>query len=166
MNDGVALNEPPAGSRWCSVGEAAAALGLPERAIYRQIATHGLRARRDAQGSLQVCLEAQAAPVPIGAPPPAPTKTSTDTGLIPERARALTSFATGLVEPLVSRLSQQDEVIREQAEELGRLRAKLELLGEGGDHLAPHFARQLAELAAIREEIEGINRKRRWWPFG
>jgi hypothetical protein len=166
VNDGVALNEPVAGGRWCSVGEAATALGMPERAIYRQIATHGLRARRDAQGALQVCLDGESTAAPPGAFPTIPTSPPRETGLSPERARALTEFATGLVEPLVGRLGQQDQVIREQAEELGRLRAKLELLGEGGEHLAPHFARQLAELAAIREEIEGISRKRRWWPFG
>ena len=164
MNDGVAVNEISA-SRWCSVAEAAAELGVPERAIYRRIATQALRARRDEQGALLVCLEDSLAEVTSGRLISAVT-IERETSLTPERARALTEFASGLVEPLVSRLSQQESVIRDQAEELGRLRARFELAGETEDRLAPAFARQLAELAAIREEIEGIGSKRRWWPFG
>jgi hypothetical protein len=163
VRDGVAVNGAAA-TRWCSVAEAAQELGVPERAIYRRIATQSLRARRDEQGALLVCLDSGAAPEP------AVSRLSLledhDAGLTPDRARVLTEFASGLLEPLVSRLAQQEAIIREQAEELGRLRARAELTGETDERLAPAFARQLSELAAIREEIESLASRRRWWPFG
>jgi hypothetical protein len=86
--------------------------------------------------------------------------------LTPDKARALTEFATGLVDPLMSRLSEQEAIIRQQAEELGRLRARDDVARETNERLAPAFTRQLAELAAIREEIEKLGGRRRWWPFG
>lgn len=155
--------EEAATERWLSVAEAANELGLPERAIYRRIATQSLRARRDEHGALLVCVDDYGREEND-----APRLTVPDEriALTPERARALTQFASGLVEPLVGRLAQQEAIIREQAEELGRLRAKIELAEETDERLAPAFARQLAELAAIREEIEQLSRRRRWWPFG
>lgn len=151
--------------RWLSVGDAAAELGLPERAVYRQIATQALRARRDERGALQVCLDEAAGVAPEGLPALA-VQEDHQTALTPERARALSELASGLLGPLVGRLAQQDAVIREQAEEIGRLRARHEQAGEAEDRLAPAFARQLAELAAIREEIEQLTNRPRWWPFG
>ena len=166
----MAVNEAIAG-RWMSVAEAATELGLPERAIYRRIATQGLRARRDESGSLLVCLvEGAAGPEPAD-PGQSPTlavhnERDRGLGLTPDKARALTEFATGLVDPLIGRLAQQEAVIREQAEELGRLRARTDLARDTDDRLAPAFTRQLAELAAIREEIEKLSGRHRWWPFG
>lgn len=155
--------EEAAPERWLSVAEAASELGLPERAIYRRIATQALRARRDERGALLVCVSDLDRGLERDASVPLPDERLP---LTPERARALTQFASGLVEPLVSRLAQQEAIIREQAEELGRLRAKIELAEDTDERLAPAFARQLAELAAIREEIEQLARRRRWWPFG
>lgn len=164
----MAVNETAAG-RWVSVAEAATALGLPERAIYRRIATQAMRARRDEQGALMVCLDdsvddARRAPDPGGSRLLA---AGDRTGaLAAERVRALGEFASGLLDPLVSRLTEQETVIREQAEEIGRLRARQEVARETEDRLAPAFTRQLAELAAIREEIERLGARRRFWPFG
>ena len=159
----VAVNDVATG-HWCSVAEAANQLGLPERAVYRKIATQMLRARRDERGALLVCLDDQA---PAGSDTVglAPRQEHT-AALTPDRARALTEFASGLMDPLVARLAQQEAVIREQAEELGRLRAQLELSSDTERRLAPAFARQMAELAAIREEIERLVDRPRWWPFG
>ena len=161
---GVAVNEATAG-RWGSVAEAAGELGVPERAVYRRIATQVLRARRDEQGGLLVCLDDEPGP---GEPGGASVAARPERGvaLTPERARALSEFATGLLDPLVNRLSEQEAVIRDQAEEIGRLRARQDLARETEDRLAPAFTRQLAELAAIREEIEQLASRRRWWPFG
>jgi hypothetical protein len=162
----VAVNEATAG-RWVSVAEAAGELGVPERAVYRRIATQALRARRDEQGALLVCLD-DPGPGPTAEPssPRLALQGERGVGLTPERARALSEFATGLLDPLVGRLSEQEAIIRDQAEEIGRLRARQELARESEDRLAPAFTRQLAELAAIREEIEQLSRRRRWWPFG
>jgi hypothetical protein len=147
------------------VGEAAAELGLPERAVYRQIAAQALRARRDERGALQVCLDETASALSDQTSILA-AQEERQTALTPERARALSELASGLLGPLVERLAHQDTVIREQAEEIGRLRAHGEQVGEAADRLAPAFARQLAELAAIREEIEQLASRRRWWLFG
>lgn len=151
---------------WCSVAEAATRLGLPERAIYRQVATQVLRARRDESGALLVCLDDEFEQPEAPATDRLAVKRQAETALTPERARALTEFASGLLNPLVSRLAQQEEVIREQAEEIGRLRSQIEIASESDDHLAPAFARQMAELALIREEIERLSVRPRWWPFG
>jgi hypothetical protein len=162
----VAVNEATAG-RWVSVVEAATELGLPERAIYRRIATQVLRARRDEHGGLLVCLDGDAGDQVVEpSNPPLSVQAERGLTLTPERARALSEFATGLLDPLVTRLSEQEAVIREQAEEIGRLRARQDLAQETDDRLAPAFTRQLAELAAIREEIERLANRRRWWPFG
>jgi hypothetical protein len=154
-------NSDVGNGRWLSVAQAATELGLSERLIYHQIATQTFRARRDEEGALQILLEA-------GQPH---DETSTgltlpleeEEALTPSRARALTDFATGLMQPLVSRLAQQEKIIREQAEELGRLRARTELEADG--RVGPALEHQLTELAAIREEIEHLGRRRRWWPF-
>jgi hypothetical protein len=166
----VAVNEAATAGRWVSVAEAATELGLPERAIYRRIATQSLRARRDEQGALLVCLDDPAAE---GGRRPADEgngrlalQGERGTGLTTERARALSEFASGLLDPLVTRLSEQETIIREQAEEIGRLRARQDYARETEDRLAPAFTRQLAELAAIREEIERLGSRRRFWPFG
>jgi hypothetical protein len=158
----VAVNEAVSG-RWCTVAEAATEMSVPERTIYRRIATQTLRARRDESGALLVCLDGGAEVEPAASRPSAPD--AREFGLTVDRARALTEFAGALMEPLVERLSQQELVIRTQAEELGRLRARAELASEVEERLAPGFARQLAELAAIREEIETLNTRKRWWPF-
>lgn len=130
-----------------------------------------MRARRDEQGALLVCLDG-VQPADGNANGGVVTRTRVgllderDSALTPERARALTEFATGLLDPMVGRLAQQEEVIREQAEEIGRLQARLEIqVNDPTEKLAPAFARQMAELAAIREEIERLSSKRRWWPF-
>jgi hypothetical protein len=150
-------------SRWLSIAEAAGELGLSEPAIYRYIATHTLQARRDQEGTLRVLFEdGMELPEPVRA---RPTHDELDeTALTPSRARALTEFATGLMEPLVTRLAQQEAVIREQAEELGRLRGQAEL-SKAEERRAPDLARQLDELATIRQEVERLSRRRRWWPF-
>jgi len=159
----VAVNEVATG-RWFSVAEAATRLGVPQRAIYRGIATQALRARRDSHGVLLVCLDDQTrlASQTNGVV----QEVTPNSALTPDRARALTEFASGLMGPLVSRLAQQEAIIREQAEELGRLRARMEGASETENRLAPAFARQIAELAAIREEIERLADRPRWWPFG
>ena len=154
----MAVHEAAIG-RWFSVAEAAAELGVPERSIYRRIATQALRARRGEEGGLQVYLE-EARPEPASSSS-LKVPMERETVLTPERARALTEFANGLLSPLVARLAEQEAVIREQAAELGELRAR----GNVEDRLAPVFARQMAELAAIREEIEHFGKRRRWWPF-
>lgn len=161
----LAVNEATA-DRWISVAEAASELGLPERAIYRRIATQAMRARRDDSGGLLVCVD-EGATADLE-PPSARLAVQGDRGLslTPDKARALTEFATGLVDPLMSRLSEQEAIIRQQAEELGRLRARDDVARETNERLAPAFTRQLAELAAIREEIEKLGGRRRWWPFG
>jgi hypothetical protein len=154
-------NNDVGNGRWLSVAQAATELGLSERLIYRQIATQTVRARRDEEGALQVLLEdglphdkiSPGLTLPLGE----------DEALTPSRARALTDFATGLMQPLVSRLAQQEKVIREQAEELGRLRARTEL--EADSRVGPALEHQLSELAAIREEVEHLGSRRRWWPF-
>jgi hypothetical protein len=157
----MALNDADA-SRWLSVAEAANELGLSEPAIYRHIATHTLQAQRDDEGMLRVLLEdGLELSEPIRG---RPTHDQDETTLTPNRARALTDFATGLMEPLVSRLAQQEAVIREQAEELGRLRTRAELAKEQ-EGLAPDLARQVVELATIRQEVERLGKQRRWWPF-
>jgi hypothetical protein len=52
--------------RRCNLAEAAGQLGLPERAIYRQIATEALRARRGQFGSLLVCFDGATAAASVG----------------------------------------------------------------------------------------------------
>ena len=167
----MAVNEAATAGRWVSVAEAATELGLPERAIYRRIATQSLRARRDAQGALLVCLDDSSTTddgrrTPENGNGRLALQGERGTGLTTERARALSEFASGLLDPLVTRLSEQETVIREQAEEIGRLRARQDYAQETEDRLAPAFTRQLAELAAIREEIERLGSRRRFWPFG
>src|SRR5919202_5070612 len=109
-----------------SVAEAATELGVPERAIYRRIATQVLRARRDEQGALLVCLDEEGGGLDSSSPHPvAPPERGL--ALTPERARALSEFATGLLDPLVTRLSEKEAVIRDQSEEIGRLRARQDL---------------------------------------
>lgn len=164
----MAVNEAVAG-RWVRVAEAVTALGLPERAIYRRIATQAMRARRDEQGALLVCLddswtdearrsvEHGSSRLPVAGERGA---------LTAERVRALCEFATGLLDPLVTPLTEQEAIIREQAEQIGRLRARQDFVRETEDRLAPAFTRQLAELAAIREEIERLATRRPLWPFG
>lgn len=166
----MAVNETAAIGRWVSVAEAATALGLPERAIYRRIATQAMRARRDEQGALLVCLDDSSSPdarptMDLGSPR-LPAQGERGGALTAERVRALGEFATGLLDPLVRRLTEQETTIRAQAEEIGRLRARQDQAQETEDRLAPAFTRQLAELAAIREEIERLGSRRRFWLFG
>jgi hypothetical protein len=157
----MALNEADA-SRWLSIAEAANELGLSEPAIYRHIATHTLQAQRDDEGMLRVLLEDG---TELSEPARGrPNQDQDETALTPNRARALTDFATGLMEPLVSRLAQQEAVIREQAEELGRLRTRAELAKEQ-QRPAPDLADQMAELTTIRQEVERLGKHRHWWPF-
>jgi hypothetical protein len=158
----VAVDQTATG-HWLSVAAAATELGLPERAVYRQIATRRLRARRDERGALLVCLDGETPVVPGYAS--ASPFAERETLLTPDRARALSEFATALMDPLISRLAEQEAIIRSQSEELGRLRSRDSLLEETEARLAPTLTRQLAELAAIREEIELLGTRRRWWPF-
>ena len=158
----MAVNGTATG-RWFSIAAAATELGLQERAIFRQIATQKLQARRDRRGALLVYLEEhdqnEAGCVST------PSLDQREIVLAPDCSRALTEFATGLMDPLVSRLAEQESVIRAQAEELGRLRARSDAQQESEDRLAPALTRQMAELAAIREEIMRLGTRRRWWPF-
>jgi hypothetical protein len=158
----LAVNGTATG-RWCSIAAAAAELGLPERVIYRRIATQTLQARRDRRGALLVYLDEQDRTETGGVS--TPSLDQREMLLAPDHSRALTEFATGLMNPLVSRLAEQESVIRAQAEELGRLRARADAQVETEDRLAPTLDRQMAELAAIREEIMRLGTRRRWWPF-
>jgi len=47
-----------------------------------------------------------------------------------QRAEAMASYSRALLEPLVARLAEQEQIIREQALELGRLHAELEYTRE------------------------------------
>jgi len=65
-----------------------------------------------------------------------------------QRAEAMASYSRSLLEPLVARLAEQEQIIREQAEDLGRLRAELEHA-----RVAPTARHQTA--TAARETAEG-----------
>ncbi len=64
-----------------------------------------------------------------------------------QRAEAMARYSRALLEPLVARLAEQEQIIREQAEDLGRLRAELEHAREGptARHQTATDAREAAE---------------------
>ena len=63
-----------------------------------------------------------------------------------QRAEAMASYSRSLLEPLVARLAEQEQIIREQAEDLGRLRAELEHAREPPrPHQTATGARETAE---------------------
>ena len=64
-----------------------------------------------------------------------------------QRAEAMASYSRSLLEPLVARLAEQEQIIREQAEDLGRLRAELEHA-----RVAPTARHQTATAANLTAE--------------
>jgi len=63
-----------------------------------------------------------------------------------QRAEAMASYSRSLLEPLVARLAEQEQIIREQAVDLGRLHAELEYAREPPrPHQTPTAANLTAE---------------------
>lgn len=153
----------PVAQRWVSVSQAAMELGVPERVVYRRVATQALRARRAEDGSLLICPDGPVGPETAVDPVPRDTGVA---AVVAEPTRALVELAQSLVTPLVGRLAEQEETIRLQAEELGRLRAQVEAANAARARLAPLLDTQARELTTLRTQVERlVAARRRWWPF-
>ncbi|MCC7105555.1 MAG: hypothetical protein IT307_10465 [Chloroflexi bacterium] len=157
----LTAGQSPADRHWLTVSQAALELGVPERVIYRRVATQTMRATRAPDGALLVAPDASA-PGQAGLELEAVDPNS----IAQDRTRSLAEMAGSIVEPLVNRLAQQEETIRQQAEELGKLRAQVEVASAARARLAPLLETQSRELAALRSEVERLSTPRRsWWPF-
>ena len=114
-----------------SIPEAAVALGVTTNTVRRWIKAGRIRAEkvRTASGhAYQVFLETGTHTGTGVVPPPVPeTGTGPVPTAVPELARAesIARYNEALVRPLVEAFERQQAVIREQAEELGKLRAEL-----------------------------------------
>jgi len=83
-----------------------------------------------------------------------------------QRAEAMASYSRSLLEPLVARLAEQEQIIREQAEDLGRLRAELEhaRVAPTARHQTVTGARETAEAPDPPSDRLSPSRRRRQSP--
>jgi hypothetical protein len=147
MNGESAPSQHPAAA--FTLHEAAAALGISLNTLRRRIDAGQVRAERVSrpQGHVwRVYLDAdhradqraeQGATQDAGSTLPQPPGDIL-------RAEAMATYTRSLLEPLVSRLAEQERTIREQAEELGRLRERVAML----DSPNPHQSAIAANLTA------------------
>ncbi len=120
----------------CTLQEAAAVLGVSLNTLRRKIRSGEVAAERvrRPQGYVwrvelpedQPAGQQSAGTLPLEAP-----GTLQQQAPDLQRAEAMASYSRALLEPLVARLAEQEQIIREQAEDLGRLRAELEHAREG-----------------------------------
>jgi excisionase family DNA binding protein len=122
----------------CTLQEAAAALGVSLNTLRRRIRSGEIRAERvrRPQGHVwRVYLP--------GEQPAGQHSSQNSAGTLQQppadiqRAEAMASYSRSLLEPLVARLADQEQIIREQAEEIGRLRSELDHARTGTPAGAP-----------------------------
>jgi len=138
--------QPPDGShrggfQAVTLPEASRLLGVSESTVRRMIKAGKLEADRveRSQGHLWLIKLPSPSASAAGHPP----TVATVEGANPPGPEALAAWSAAVLAPLVARMGEQEGVIRDQAEQLGRL-------GERLDHVTTELGRARAEIQALR----------------
>ncbi|MCC7106380.1 MAG: hypothetical protein IT307_14680 [Chloroflexi bacterium] len=106
---------------------------------------------QEANGQTPHAYAASAGQIPV--PPPAGSQLSTAGPVETERAEAMAVYSARLLQPLVDRLADQEQTIREYAERLGQQSERLKIQEE-----------RLLEQRQQLDHLEGRSEERRgWW---
>lgn len=109
---------------WLPLRPALAHLGIAERTLYRRIDRGELRTQKDGPRLLVWCAGAE--PIEADATPDRQIVAHAPADVALALYQRVEELAAARQVPLLARIDEKDATIREQAEEIGRLRERLE----------------------------------------